>query len=148
MTDPTDLANATHAGSPDRLPNGGMQQTRSALTTIGAALAADPGCSADLLRPESPTDRLGGSKTEGSPGTALLDGLDDVIDGARPAASTAFTLLGHTDGRRQDEWLPDSVISSRSTWAASCRSLYTRSEPGLRLTLTAGRSAAESAKLG
>jgi hypothetical protein len=45
MTDLTDLANATHAGSPDRLPNGGMQQTRSALTPIGAALAADPGCS-------------------------------------------------------------------------------------------------------
>jgi hypothetical protein len=47
MTDLTDLANATHAGSPDRLPNGGMQQTRSALTPIGAALAADPGCWAD-----------------------------------------------------------------------------------------------------
>jgi hypothetical protein len=48
MTDLTDLAIGTHAGSLDRLPNGGMQQTRSALTPIGAALAADPWCSTDV----------------------------------------------------------------------------------------------------
>ena len=90
MTDLPDLANATHAGSPDRLPNGGMQQTRSALTPIGAAFAADPRCSADWLRPESPTDRLVGSKTEGSAGTALLDGLEtESSTAARPAAATA-----------------------------------------------------------
>jgi hypothetical protein len=71
MTDLADLADATHAESPDRLPNGGMQQTRSALTPIGAALAADPRCSAD-----SKADRRSGGRpacsASGSLGVRIL----------------------------------------------------------------------------
>jgi len=46
----TDEPRPTRAASLGRLSNERMQQTRSALTTIAAALAADPRCSPDLLK--------------------------------------------------------------------------------------------------
>jgi hypothetical protein len=91
-------------GEPD---NEALQQTRSALTTTAAALAAERRCSADLLRPESPTDRLARSKIEGSAGTALLDGLEtESSTAARRQPQRRVTLLVQTAGRRPQERLP------------------------------------------
>ena len=42
--------------SPEATPNEALQQTRSALTTIAAALAAERRCWAEILRTESSPD--------------------------------------------------------------------------------------------
>jgi len=67
VVDPlTDVACGRHPRSTRRLPNGALEQTRPAIPSTGAVLAAQRWCSADSLRTESPSVRLFSSETTSS----------------------------------------------------------------------------------
>ena len=93
-----------------------MKQTKPALARLTAVFAAYARCSADLLRPESPTDRLAGSTTEGSPGTAELDGSDRLNGVSNGTTASSYNgALGAalwTDQRRRHGASLDSGSSA------------------------------------